>query len=178
VSGERRAAKAEDRAGDGLANRAPDVRKPELVAKFGLAVELRLSRDSTLVRLFNARLAYLDEFDDLADEHERDNEAVNCDRLDQHHAEDEVREHRSCGSGVTCDPRGGVTRREALANATTEASQANREASTDAGARVRARFCECDAGKYNCDQGPYQQLCELIHDVSPSMVNELSEMID
>jgi len=53
----------------------------------------------------------------LALEQERDHETVDRDRLDQHHAEDEVREHRACGARVSCDARSRVAGREALADA-------------------------------------------------------------
>ena len=56
-------------------------------------------------------------------QHDRDDEAVNGDRLDQHHAEDEVGEHRACGTRVTGDAGRGVSSGQALADATTETRQ-------------------------------------------------------
>src|SRR5258706_8225076 len=75
---------------------------------------------------------------DLALEHERDHEPVDCDRLDQHHAEDEVDEHRARGARVARDARGGVSRGEALADAAAEAREADREARAERIAPARA----------------------------------------
>ena len=49
----------------------------------------------------------------LALKHEGDHEPVNRDRLDEHHGENEVREHRSRGAGVARNSRRRVAGREA-----------------------------------------------------------------
>ena len=71
---------------------------------------------------------------DLALEKECDHQAVDRDRLDQHHAENEVHEHVARRTRIAGDAGGRVAGGEALTDAAAETGETDGEARAEAGA--------------------------------------------
>ncbi len=88
----------------------------------------------------------------VALEHDRDDEAINGDRLDQNHAQNEVREHCARRARIPRDAGRGISCRQTLADTTAESGQTDREACSNSETLEPAWLPPFGVGRMNRDR--------------------------